>query len=41
MLSEEEKYNFIGNRSTQYNDMFYTAVKTAVVDFKQRQQAYD
>ncbi len=28
MLSEQEKYNFIGSKNAQYDGMFYTAVKT-------------
>jgi O-6-methylguanine DNA methyltransferase len=28
LLSDDEKYHFIGNRDTQYDGVFFTAVKT-------------
>ena len=31
MLSENKKYNFIGNRDTVYDGLFYTAVKTTKI----------
>ena len=31
MLNENEKYNFIGNRDTVYDGVFYTAVKTTKI----------
>ena len=31
MLTTEEKYNFIGNRDTKYDGVFYTAVKTTKI----------
>ncbi|MCV6607720.1 MAG: hypothetical protein OIF32_05865 [Campylobacterales bacterium] len=31
MLTEEEKYDFIGKKDTKYNGIFYTAVKTTKI----------
>ena len=31
MLSENKKYNFIGNRDTVYDGLFYIAVKTTKI----------